>query len=767
MLIKEGRSWSGHEKNCCFLNTGNGQFADISAVSGFDFADDGRALATVDWDRDGDLDVWVSNRNAPRLRFLRNETPAGNHFLFVRLVGNGTTTSRDAIGARVEVVLKGQKSEVGSQRSEAESQNFEVRHQNEQDPGSDSPEEQPEPADQHPASRIRLIKTLRAGEGFLAQSSKWMHFGLGAAKSIDKVIVRWPAGPVETFAPWDVDGHYELLQGTGKPRVVGPIANKLKVSPGGPQVPATSERARVPLVTLLKVPKVSYRKWDGTQQALPVGSGKPVLLNLWASWCQPCMVELASIAKKEKEIRAKDVQVIALSVDGLSGPQSNPDNAPEVIQRNGFPFPSGYATPDLLTLLQTMHDNVLQMQRPLPIPTSFLIDEQGRLAVIYKGPMSVKDVLADVNHASGDREERFIDYAGLSGSIVRHDRIAGTLETAELNVRLNFAQSLTDSGRLDDAAQACAEILNIVPNFAEAFSKRGNVYQKLGKHELALSDLSNAIELKPDLAEAYFNRAITYNRLGKRELALSDFSKAIELKPDDTEPYNNRGLMYHRLGKYDLAHKDFTRAIALKADYADAYYNRGLAYQQLGDYQLALVDYAKAVELKPEYAQAYNNQGNVYQQLGKYELARASYTRAIALRPNHMGTYNNRGLANQQLGNDRLALDDYAKAIELNPRDPRAYNLLAWLLATCPDAQYRDGEKAVSNARRACELLRWKHWNTLEVLAAAFAEDGQFTEAVKWQTKALELAPPGAKPQLRSRLERFAAGSPYRQEAKK
>jgi len=171
--------------------------------------------------------------------------------------------------------------------------------------------------------------------------------------------------------------------------------------------------------------------------------------------------------------------------------------------------------------------------------------------------------------------------------------------------------------------------------------------------------------------------------------------------------------------------------------------------------------------VKPEYAEAYNNQGNVYQQLGKYDLARASYTRAIALRPNHTGAYNNRGLANQQLGNDRLTLDDYAKAIELNPRDPRAYNHLAWLLATCRDAQYRDGEKAVSNARRTCELLRWKHWSTLEVLAAAFAEDGQFTEAVNWQTKALELAPPRAKPQLRSRLELFAAGKPYRQEAKK
>ncbi len=84
-----------------------GRFANISAVSGLDFPDDGRAVALVDWDHDGDLDMWLSNRNAPRLRLMRNDTPTGNHYLALRLVGNGTTTNRDAIGARVEVVLGG------------------------------------------------------------------------------------------------------------------------------------------------------------------------------------------------------------------------------------------------------------------------------------------------------------------------------------------------------------------------------------------------------------------------------------------------------------------------------------------------------------------------------------------------------------------------------------------------------------------------------------------------------------------------------------
>ena len=57
------------------------RFANVSAVSGIDFPEDGRALCLVDWDHDGDLDFWLSNRTAPQLRFLRNDNAGGNHYL--------------------------------------------------------------------------------------------------------------------------------------------------------------------------------------------------------------------------------------------------------------------------------------------------------------------------------------------------------------------------------------------------------------------------------------------------------------------------------------------------------------------------------------------------------------------------------------------------------------------------------------------------------------------------------------------------------------
>ena len=110
VMLDSGLSMSGHERHCVFLNTGadtesEGRFACISAVSGLDFPDDGRGVSVVDWDRDGDQDLWISNRNAPRIRYLRNDAVTDNNSIAFLLVGNGTTTSRDAIGARIELIL--------------------------------------------------------------------------------------------------------------------------------------------------------------------------------------------------------------------------------------------------------------------------------------------------------------------------------------------------------------------------------------------------------------------------------------------------------------------------------------------------------------------------------------------------------------------------------------------------------------------------------------------------------------------------------------
>ena len=207
-MIDAGRSFSGNERNCFFLNTRDGKFATMSAGSGLDFSDDGRAIAISDWDHDGDLDLWVSNRNAPRLRLMRNDAVSSNHFLALELIGNGISSNRDAIGARVEIMTRG--SRTGK----------------------------------------RLIATLRAGEGFLSQSSKTLHFGLGQTTVVEKVLVSWPDGREDVFSDLLVDRLHRIRQGETKATLV-PKRNSVELKKTAPISETTTPLSgiRVPAVT--------------------------------------------------------------------------------------------------------------------------------------------------------------------------------------------------------------------------------------------------------------------------------------------------------------------------------------------------------------------------------------------------------------------------------------------------------------------------------------------------------------------------------------
>ncbi len=359
-------SWSGHERKCVHLNTGTGRFADVSIVSGIDYFDDGRGGAPVDWDQDGDLDLWVTNRTGPQVRFLRNETESGNAFVAFKLQGDGKSTNRDAIGARVEVVLEGD----GGQR---------------------------------------LIKTLRAGEGFLSQAGKWVHFGLGKSPRIHSVVVRWPAGGTETFAGVGIHRRYLLEQGTGvakswsKDRSVS-----LKPSPL-PEA-TTSTQSRSVLATRFPLPRTNYVGFDGVEHPFMELVGKPVLINVFASWCGPCRTELSDFAARSMDLRAAGVEVVALSVDGLNGDSSSAEQANKLIDELKFPFASGMAKEEWMNRVIAFYKAQFHRHPPLPIPTSFLLDGAGRLVVLYKGQVSVDQVIAD-SRLLGLKPEQWFDAA--------------------------------------------------------------------------------------------------------------------------------------------------------------------------------------------------------------------------------------------------------------------------------------------------------------------------------------------------------------------
>jgi Tfp pilus assembly protein PilF len=134
-------------------------------------------------------------------------------------------------------------------------------------------------------------------------------------------------------------------------------------------------------------------------------------------------------------------------------------------------------------------------------------------------------------------------------------------------------------------------------------------------------------------------------------------------------------------------------------------------------------------------ARTYCERGVRHLQAGELTLAVAFFTEAIELDPHLAEAFSHRAAAYHQAKDYARARDDYRAALAMDPDDLTALNHLAWLQATCPDARYRDGKSAVAHAMRACQQTNWRDQNSIAILAAAYAELGDFPTAM---TLALE-----------------------------
>ena len=140
---------------------------------------------------------------------------------------------------------------------------------------------------------------------------------------------------------------------------------------------------------------------------------------------------------------------------------------------------------------------------------------------------------------------------------------------------------------------------------------------------------------------------------------------------------------------------------------------------------------------------------------------------AIKLYPKNAEPYRQSYFAFLQLHQYHRAVESVEAAARVTHRYPAAYlNDAAWVMATCPDPQVRNGRHAIADASRACDLGHWKDWHAIDTLAAAYAEAGDFNQAVSYQQRAISAAGNAAKKQydLEKRLALYLAHKPYRDE---
>jgi tetratricopeptide (TPR) repeat protein len=125
--------------------------------------------------------------------------------------------------------------------------------------------------------------------------------------------------------------------------------------------------------------------------------------------------------------------------------------------------------------------------------------------------------------------------------------------------------------------------------------------------------------------------------------------------------------------------------------------------------------------------------------------------------------YTLRANALSRLGRKSEAISDFMRATKLTKTDPYSRAGAAWLIATSNEPSIRNGANAVILATEAAKLSQWKDDTVLDVLAAAYAESGNFASAQKWEEKAILLGSPTDVPFYQRRLITYQAGKPWRE----
>ncbi len=170
-VFEDARNWppigtaslSGYERSRVLENEGDRGWIDVADSVGVTDRYDGRAVALVDLFDDGALDVVVANQNQPAVVY-RNTVDPGTHWIGFQLVG--TRSNRSAIGAEATIEFGG----------------------------------------------LKQRRVVDGGSGFASQNDRRLHFGIGKATRVDRVVIRWPSGAIQTVDRPAIDRYDRVVE---------------------------------------------------------------------------------------------------------------------------------------------------------------------------------------------------------------------------------------------------------------------------------------------------------------------------------------------------------------------------------------------------------------------------------------------------------------------------------------------------------------------------------------------------------------------------
>ena len=245
-------------------------------------------------------------------------------------------------------------------------------------------------------------------------------------------------------------------------------------------------------------------------------------------------------------------------------------------------------------------------------------------------------------------------------------------ETLTIQQALDRAAQLYETGQLSEAEGIYQQVLRAFPDQHIALTMLGFIALQVGKHDIALEQLSRALEIKADNADAHHNLAIAFNTLGRTQDAVTSYRRALAINPERAETHNNLGLTLCRLGNVREGIAEYRKALAISSEFFDAHVNLGVALCAIGKFDDAVTSYQKALLIQPDNFTANMNLGDAWRGLGMLDEAVSSYQAAAKLNPDDPNAHNEMGNALRNLGRLEEAITSYRNALDAKPSFAKA-----------------------------------------------------------------------------------------------
>ena len=381
---------------------------------------------------------------------------------------------------------------------------------------------------------------------------------------------------------------------------------------------------------------------------------------------------------------------------------------------------------------------------------------------------------------------------------IRGYQIAGTLQPKYVAVPVNLGNIFLQLDRLDEAEESFKAALAIDENNPAAHYGLGQVAMSRRNYAEAVNHFERTVAHAPGATRVHYSLAMAYRGLGDSEKAKAHLAQQGPVGIRVSDPlfdglqdlvegerlFLSRGKLAFEAQRYSEAAVEFRKAVAAAPESVTARINLGAALTQLGDLSGAVEQFEAAIRIDPGKANAHYNLAVLLGRQNKHDEAIRQLRSVLSIDPADLSA---RFLLAQEFlktGQPDESLTEFSRVVQADPNNEtalleqvkllfrkrqfkdaldaaekghaqypqkgRTVVMLAYLLATSPELQLRDGEKSLELAQAVYKATGALQHGAL--VAMALAEAGRCDEALAWQRRLIVAAEQQGKTDLLAKL---------------